>query len=58
MSPNFYILPVAGGFVTTGLVSLCGDVAWFMCFRVSVSADRSTVWILSNSFCSDGGPEP
>lgn len=42
----------------TGLISLWGDVAWFMCCNESVSADRSTVWILSNSCCNDGGPDP
>lgn len=40
-----------------GLLSLCGDVAWLCCFKLSVSADLSTVCKLSNSFCKDGGPE-
>lgn len=29
-----------------------------MCRTLSVPAERSIVWMLSNSFCSDGGPEP
>lgn len=41
-----------------GLDSTCGDVAWLGCFNVSVSADWSAPCTLSNSFCSDGGPEP
>lgn len=49
---------IGGGCKWTGLGSLWGDVAWLICFSVSVSAERSTVWILSNSFCSDGGPDP
>lgn len=49
---------VAGCCKWTGLCSLCGDVAWLICLSVSVSAERSIVWMLSNSFCSDGGPEP